>query len=223
MIVVIGSRHDPVATSIVEALPAAALCSAEDLTRPGWVWPLASPESARWVVDGSVVADEDVTGVFLRRTYVYPEEFVTTHRDDREYLAAEATAFLIFVLSRTGAIVINPVGDGALGDDVIRPERWMRVAAALGITVAPLRLTPRQTAPRPITTTTVEVVRQETLGEAPPPRKQAAARLAEALGLLYAAFVFDGRGRLVTVSSVKPPSGPAVVALGRLLSIRHGR
>ena len=55
MIVVIGSRHDPVATSMVEALPAAALCSAEDLTRPGWVWPLASPEAARWVVDGSVV------------------------------------------------------------------------------------------------------------------------------------------------------------------------
>jgi len=222
VIVVIGSRHDPVATSMVEALPAAALCSAEDLTRPGWVWPLASPEAARWVVDGSVVAEEDVTGVFLRRTYVYPEEFVTTHRDDREYLAAEATAFLIFGLSRTGATVINPVGDGALGDDVIRPERWMRVAATLGITVAPLRLTARQRAPRPATPTTIEVVGHETFGEAPPPRQQAAAGLAEALGLLYATFVFDGRGRLVTVSSAKAPSGPAVAALARCLSVRRG-
>jgi hypothetical protein len=119
--------------------------------------------------------------------------------------------------------VINPVEDGALGDDVIRPERWMRVAAALGITVAPLRLTPRQTAPRLTRTTTVEVVGHEIFGEASPPRRQAAARLAEGLGLLYATFVFDGRGRLVTMSSVKPPSGPAVVALGRLLSLRRDR
>ena len=94
---------------------------------------MESPERARWVIDGATVPDADVTGVLVRRTYVYPEELVTTHRDDREYLAAEATAFLIFVLSRTGAVVINEVGDGALGDDAIRPERWMRVAAGMGM------------------------------------------------------------------------------------------
>ena len=88
--------------------------------------------------------------------------------------------------------------------------------------MAPLRLTARQRAPRPATPTTIEVVGHETFGEAPPPRQQAAAGLAEALGLLYATFVFDGRGRLVTVSSAKAPSGPAVAALARCLSVRRG-
>jgi len=220
VIVVVGSRHDPVAISLTKTLPGAGLCSAEDLTRPGWIWPVASPECARWVIDGSAIADKEVTGVLLRRTYVYPEEFVTTHRDDREYLAAEATAFLIFVLSSTGATVVNAVGDGALGDDVIRPERWMRAAAGLGISVAPLRLKDGQAVRQPAITTTVEVVAGATFGDASVARRQAAVRLAEALELLYSAFVFDGRGRLVTVSTMKPPGDAAVEALCRLLSVR---
>ena len=207
---------------MVEALPAAALCSAEDLTRPGWVWPLASPESPRWVVDGRPVPDEDVTGVFLRRTYVYPEEFITTHPDDREYLAAEATAFLIFVLSRTRATVVNAVADGALADDRLRPEQWMYAATDLGMAILPLRLKPEPSAPRVTKPTTIEVVGGKTFGVAPVSRRRAAARLADVLGLLYAAFLFDGRGRLVTVSSMKPPCQAALGALSQLLSIRTG-
>src|SRR5262249_24301775 len=159
-------------SSIVETMAESALCSAEDLTRPGWVWPLASREPARWVVSGSVVTDEEVTGVLLRRTYVYPEELVTTHRQDREYLAAEGTAFLILVLSRTGATVVNGVGDGALGDDAIRPERWMRAAAELGIAMAPLRLKSPASTRRPIATTTIEVVGHETFSDGPPRHRQ---------------------------------------------------
>ena len=223
MIAVVGSRHDTVATSIVEALPGAALCSADDLTRPGWVWPVASSERARWVVDGATVPDEDISGVLVRRTYVYPEELVTTHRDDREYLAAEATAFLIFVLSRTGATVVNEVADGALGDDAIRPERWMRVAGERGVKVSPLRLRPGQRLRRPASTATVEVVGRESFGGAAPRLRKAATELAEALGLTYAACVFDGRGVLVSVSTMKPPSEGATVALGRLLGKRRGR
>jgi hypothetical protein len=223
VIAVVGSRHDTVATSIVGALPGAALCSADDLTRPGWLWPVESPERACWVIDGATVPDADVTGVLVRRTYVYPEELVTTHRDDREYLAAEATAFLIFVLSRTGAVVINEVGDGALGDDAIRPERWMRVAAGMGIQVRPLRLRPGQRLRRPARTATVEVVGREAFGGAAPRLRKAATHLAGALGLTYAACVFDGRGALVSVSTMKPPGAEATAALGRLLGTGGGR
>src|SRR4029450_746262 len=88
-------------------------CGAAHPPPPGWRWPVASPEPARWVVDGRVVDDHEVTGVFVRRTHVYPEELVSTHPDDRAYLAAESTAFLIFVLSRTAARVVNPVAAGA--------------------------------------------------------------------------------------------------------------
>ncbi len=220
MIVVVGSRHDPVARGLVEALPAATLCGADDLTRPGWVWPLESPEDACWVVDGRVVPDREVTGVLVRRNYVYPQELLGTHPDDRDYLAAEATAFLVFVLSRTGARVVNPVGDGALGDDVVRPDRWMPVAAAAGIPVRPLRMRAGGRLTPPPRTTTAEVAAGEVFGDATPARRRAAQALAASLGLPYVVFVFDGQRRLVTLSTTMAPSDGGIAALAGFLGGR---
>ena len=222
MIVVVGSRHDSVARSMVRALPRAALCAAEDLTCPGWVWSLASPEHSRWVVDRTVIDDREVTGVFVRRSCVYPEELVSTHPDDREFLAAESTAFLVFVLSRTAARVVNPVIDGLLGDDAIRPEQWIPKAAELGLTLAPLRFKRGGTLCPLARTTTAVVVGVDVFGDAPPQLRAAATELAAALGVVYAAFVFDGERRLVAVSASRPPSAPALAALGSILSTRNG-
>jgi hypothetical protein len=230
VIVVVGSRHDSTARAIVEALPAAALCAAEDLTRPGWVWSLdfargkspAPGDTARWVVDGRIVDDREVTGVYVHRTYVYPEELVTTHQDDREYLAAESTAFLIFVLSRTAARVVNPVADGALGDDAIRPERWMPIAATLGLDPVPLRLRRGRAIDTPVNTVTVEVVGSDAFGDAPPRLRAASITLAAKLGVVHASFVFDTRRRLVAVSGARPPGKAALAALGSVLSGRGG-
>lgn len=221
MIVVVGSRHDSVAQSLVKALPGAALCAAEDLTQPGWVWPLASPEPNRWVINRTVVDDREVTGVLVRRTCVYPEELLSTHPDDREYLAAESTAFLVFVLARTGARVVNPVLGGSLGDDAIRPEQWMPKAVDLGLTLAPLPLK-RGAAFHPLArTTTAEVVGGDAFGDAPPQLRAAATKLAAAVGVVYAVFVFDAEHRLIAVSGSRPPSDVALAALGSILSTRN--
>ena len=229
MIVVVGSRHDSAARAIVEALPAAALCAAEDLTRPGWVWPLDSARgkgresgAARWVVDGKIVDDHDVTGVYVRRSCVYPEELVTTHPDDREFLAAESTAFLIFVLSRTAARVVNPVADGALGDDAVRPERWMPAAAALGLDPAPLRLRRGHPTGAPAKTLGVEVVGGDAFGDVPPRLRATSITLAAKLDVVHASFVFDTKHRLVAVSTARPPSSAALAALRAVLSGRGG-
>jgi hypothetical protein len=220
VIVVVGSRHDPVARGLVEALPSALLCGADDLTRSGWVWPLGSPEDACWVVEGRVVPDREVTGVWVRRNYVYPEELVGTHPDDREYLAAEATAFLVFVLSRTGARVVNPVGDGALGDDIVRPERWMPVAAAAGVPVRPLRMRAGDGLTPPPRTTRATVAGGEVFGDATPARRRAAQAMAAALGLPYVVFVFDGQRRLVTLSTLMAPGDDEIAALAGFLGGR---
>lgn len=218
MIVVIGSRHDSVATALVDAWPDAALCSAEDLTQPGWMWRPDSPPSPRWVINANVVDDEDITGVFVRRSAVYPEELLSTHPDDRSYLAAEAHAFLVFVLAATRAAVANPVADGALGDEAIRPERWIPAAVGAGLSVAPLRLTSNHLRPRQLHPIVVEVVGDEVFGDAPARLKVAALRVARQLNLLWAAVVFDGRHRLLTITSARPPSAEALDALGRLLA-----
>ena len=220
MIVVAGSRHDPVATDLAEQWPDAALCSAEDLTASGWIWPSRPGDPpATWVVDGAVVPDSQVTGVFVRRATVYAEELIATHPDDRAYLAAEAHAFLVYVLHRTAATVVNPVDDGgAFGESALRPEHWMAVAASLGVKVAPLTLRSSQR-PRPAEgTTLVEVVGTEHVGAPGASQGDAAVAVCDRLGLRWAVAAFDQRGRLTAITTRSRPSDIAAGHLARLLA-----
>ena len=217
MIVVVGSRHDSVATDLVALWPEAALCSAEDLVSPGWVWRLPQPASRIWIVDSKPVSDDEVTGVFLRRATVYPEELRTTHPDDRSYLASENHAFLTFVLATTSARVVNPVNEGTFGEHGLRQYRWARAATEQGIQVRPLRVTSEGRQQARYQTVQVEVAGDEVFGKAPARILDAARRLAQALGISWGVFIFDRRYRLVTVTTARRPTDPAAAALGHFL------
>ena len=220
MIVVVGSRHDTVATDLVQLWPDAALCSAEDLTRPGWFWPSRrAAGSATWVIDGAVVPDSRVSGVFVRRATVYPDELTGTHPDDRGYLAAEAHAMLVYALHRTAATVVNPVTDGgAFGEAALRPEHWMAVAGSAGAKVAPLVLRSTRR-PRPATATTlVEVVGTQHVGEVAATLSDVAVEVCAALGLKWAALAFDRRRRLTAITTRSRPSAAAAARLADVLA-----
>jgi hypothetical protein len=221
VIAVAGSRHDAVAQELVRRWPAAALCDVDDLITRGWRWPASSGTAERtWVIDGATIPDREVTGVFLRRSTVYPDEFPRTHRDDRTYLAAEVHAFLVFVLATTGAMVVNPVRDAAFGADALGPERWMPIASRLGVAVAPLRIT-SAARPRPShPTTIIEVVGSEPLAASPITLADAAVAVTRALGLTWAVAAFNDEGRLSAISITSPPSTEAASRLGQLLAGR---
>ena len=221
MIVVVGSSHDSVATDLVALWPQAALCSAEDLVSPGWVWRHAQPASRTWIVDKKQIADDQVTGVFVRRASVYTEELMTTHPDDRAYLASEIHAFLVFVLAATSARVVNPIDEGAFGEAALRPHRWTQLALQLGIPLRPLRVTSEGRRPIRYRTFTVEVVGDEVFGDAPARLRESARCLAQALEIGWGVFVFDSRKRLVTVTTTRRPSDAAALALGRLLEAKR--
>lgn len=218
MIVVVGSRHDSVAANLVASWPDAALCSAEDFVHQGWVWRHGQPASRTWIVNTRPVRDEDVTGVFIRRPTIYAEELATTHPADRAFLASEVHAFLTFVLATTSARVVNPVIDGAFGEEALRPERWTAAASALGINVRPLRVTSRQRRRTRYRTYEVEVVGDKVFGDAPARVLEGARRLASALGLAWGVFLFDARYRLITISGARRPSDAAAAALASLLT-----
>jgi hypothetical protein len=223
VIVVLGSRHDPVAINLLGRWPLAALCSAEDLTRPGWVW-AASTTGGRgsWVVDGSVVPDEEVTGVFVRRGTVYAEELTSTHPDDRAYLAAEAHAFLVHVLASTRAVVANPVdAGGAFGEAALRPEHWMAAAEAAGVAVAPLRVRSTGGDCPPEAAIEVELVGVDVIGAVPPTLMYAARTVGGLLGLQWAVLTFDHDGRLSTITTTRAPTPAAAARLGELLDSRR--
>jgi hypothetical protein len=219
VIVVLGSRHDPVAIDLVGRWPPAALCSAEDLTRRGWAWAVsASAGRGSWVVDGLVIPDEEVTGVFVRRSTVHPEELTSTHPDDRTYLAAEAHAFLVHVLASTRAMVANPVDDGgAFGEAALRPEHWMAAAEAAGVAVAPLRVRSTGGDRPPEAAIEVELVGTDVLGAAPPTLMDAARMVGGRLGLRWAVLTFDDDERLFAITTTPAPTPDAAARLGELL------
>ena len=99
----------------------------------------------------------------------------------------------------------------------------MRVAAELGVPVAPLRLTSKTPVPRRMTLpeSLIEVV----AGEALPVGRLGAATVAVAgaLGLRWAVASFDSDDRLCGLSVTPPPSPQAAARLGILLAERLGR
>ena len=217
MIVVVGSAHDRVAASLVKAWPSAGLLSAEDLTSPGWVW--GSDDDARqWIVNGRTVNDTQITGVFVRRSTVYPEELLSTHPQDRSYLASEIQAFLVAVLASTKALVVNPVRNGSLGEETLRPEIWGRFAVNAGLSLRPFKLSSKPGRERPLKLKSVDVVGDQALGDLPEQYRTRSKTLVQQLGLYWARCVFDGNYRLLTVTTATEPGDHSLDALGKLLS-----
>ena len=216
LIIVVGSRHDPVAVSLAASWPNAALLSAEDLTSEGWTW-TGDGGAQRWVVAGRTLDDSSVSGVFVRRSAVLPAELTHVHPDDRAYLAAETQAFLIAMLGSTAATVVNPVGDGAMGDELIRPEQWMVAAAAVGLSVRPLTLTRRALRSHEGNVHTVEVVGARAFGDTPDSLRRSAVELVGSLSLAWALCVFDSQGCFIALTTAATPSAAASEALADLL------
>ena len=160
--------------------------------------------------------------MFVRRATVYPEELtsrpiVTTGPTSRP----RRTPFLVFVLSRDRRRGRQP-GRGrrpSVTTPSGRSAGW-RAPPAWAIQVAPLRLRARA-APdarrgrRRWRSSAASIWRRGSATERRRPRAWRGA-----LGLRWAACVFDGRGALVSVSTMKPPGVQATAALGRLLG--HG-
>ena len=217
MIIVVGSRHDRDARDLVTCWPEARLLSAEDLTSAGWEWAVGDGPRI-WVVDGEQIDDPHVSGVFVRRSTVHPEELVHLHRDDRSYLAAECHAFLIAVLGTTRAKVVNPVGEGAMGDEALRPERWMPAAVDVGLTPRSIAMSDATHPVPPTPAHIVEVAGDQPFGSGPGEIRTGSVELIATLDMTWGCCAFDEQRQLIGVTTSFPPSPDARAELGRLLA-----
>lgn len=137
MIAVLGSRLDPEARSLVEAWSSAgaALLSAEDLCRPGWVFRPREPLCGTAVVSGAAVAAANLEAVLTRRPAVLSEELRHIATEDRSYVAAETNAFLVAWLSAlvdAGVPVVNRPTPTCLSGPGWDALRWRAAAARVG-------------------------------------------------------------------------------------------
>lgn len=218
MIVILGSQHDPVAVWLAKSWAGAELCTVVDLVSPGWSWQVAVKDQPTWVISGKIVPDKEVTGIFVLRSAVLPEELTTIHQDDRVFLSSELRAFITFLLASTRALVVNPIVNHTFGEDIMRREWWATFAQKAGVPVYSRRMTHLPNArPLPSIVWNVEVVGSETFSDAPLSICERARKTAEAAGLLWGVFSFDSRRNLLDIRTGKPASSAATKALHRIL------
>jgi hypothetical protein len=145
MLIVLASPRDPAARTIVAAWApwGAALCTPADLSTPGWRHLVGVPQEATAVVGGQIVPAGAIRGVLTRLWAVQPDDLPHIVAEDRAYVAAEATAFLIAFLAALPCRVLNRPTAGSLCGPAWQPEQWIRTAARAGIPVLACRRTVR--------------------------------------------------------------------------------
>jgi hypothetical protein len=141
MLLVVASRYDETAANLVSRWSAhdAALITPADLSSPGWRLSLGDGGRATAATADRIVDAAEITGVLTRLPGVWEAELVGIDAEDRVYVAAEMTAFLLAWLSELECPVVNPPTPGCLSGPFWRLERWLAAAAGLGIPVRPLR------------------------------------------------------------------------------------
>lgn len=222
MLVVYSSPWDTEARRVVERWAGwnASLLTSRDLSRPGWAHRPDEPWQGTAVVSGRAVAVEEIRGVLVRWPGVMEWELHHIRAGERNYVAAEMTAFLRAWLNALPCRVVNRPSAVSLCGPGWRPEAWVHRAARLGLAVRPVRRrvpappgSPGATQSEERRTTPVTVVGACWFGEADPALATGAFRLARSAGVDLLQVHFDGAestARLVSADPLPPLSSPTV-------------
>jgi hypothetical protein len=107
-----------------------------DLSMGGWSYRPGNIKIGRFMACGSPAETGDLTGVLTRMACVFESELSHIRPADRNYVASEMTALLLSWLTELPVPVINRPTATCLCGPLWSQERWLRVAASLGIPVA---------------------------------------------------------------------------------------
>jgi hypothetical protein len=216
MIVILASRWDTAAQNSAAgwAGPPVAVMTARDLSQAGWYQSVgargASTGNHCAVIDGRSIADHEITGVLTRVSWITDAELPEIVTQDRAYVAAEMSAFLLFWLSGLTCPVLNTPTPTCLAGPGWRPERWTRAAAELGMCVRAVERDTRGDRPQGDagrSIHTVTVIGSHAVGDVHADLKQRARRLAELAGVNFLHVGFSGRelGAPFVGADVFPP------------------
>ena len=110
-----------------------------DLSQPGWRFRLADPAATIWVAGTRPLRLDEIGCVLTRLTAVTPADLPHIVAHDRDYVAAEMTAFLLAMLSQPGLRVVNRPTPQCLCGPAWHDAAWRAAAGRLGLPVAPYR------------------------------------------------------------------------------------
>jgi hypothetical protein len=190
----------------------ALLLTPGELHRMRWRLSVRKDGTAGTGVAGPDGRPVSVAGVLCRLGGVMPADLPHVHPDDREYAAAELTAFLLAWLDACPAPVLNRPRPGCLNGPAWYPEQWSAAASAAGLRVAATRtvVTPpgriasagETTSGGPEPVTVVRVVRDAWFGPVHPEVGRRVCRLARTVGTPLLAAAVHGSGPDAPVAEV---------------------
>lgn len=231
MLIVFGSRRDEGAQSLTRrwARHDARMLTSDDLSAIGWRHGTGAADGASAVVSGVPVPVGEISAVLIRWPRILPQELTQIMPGDREYVASEMTAFLVYWFSQLRCRVVNRPTPASLLGPGWSQVKWIHTAAQLGIPVRPVRRCIAAMSREPIEplartmTAPVTVVAGECLGVVHRVLFCHARRLADAAGvdLMEAHFAGpDGDAQLLGVNPAPSLAGDAVAdaVLAHLLS-----
>lgn len=197
-----------VARAFVEhyASSGAVLLTPRDLSRKGWLFRMGDPESSVAIASGQRLAARDIGGVMTRLPGIGPDELTHIAEEDRAYVAAEMTAFLLAFLSSLKVRVANSPTPLCLCGPCWRAEKWARLANGLGIRVAPVRrraVPGEDAAPAPAGSVAT-IVGTRFFGAVDPALAGTARTLARTARADFLAVVFDGAGAEAALLGASP-------------------
>jgi hypothetical protein len=146
-IVVVANRFDAIARQLVArwAQHDALLLTCEDLSTAGWRYTCGgatddamSMAGGRAVISGRALAVAEIMGVYTRTPSIFPQELTQIGPPDREYIAAEMTAFLTWWLSALPCVVVSRPTASSLAGPGWRPEEWFWAAVRAGLPIVPI-------------------------------------------------------------------------------------
>jgi hypothetical protein len=149
MLVIFSSAHDAAARTIAAAWAPwdAVVCTPGDMSTRGWRYYVGAPQAGAAVIDGHSVPATAITGVLTRFPAVQPEMLAHIAAKERNYVAAEMTAFLIAFISALPCRMLNRPTAGGLCGPAWRLEQWIQAATRAGIPVLHRRRKVRLNAP----------------------------------------------------------------------------
>ena len=87
------------------------------------------------IVEGKPIKISKIKGIWVRLPSITLDELPHIKQTDREYVAAEMNAFLVYWLKMVDCPILNPPGDLLLNGPLWTREQWLFKASTVGIPV----------------------------------------------------------------------------------------
>jgi hypothetical protein len=134
MLLVVTSSGDS-ELALFTSRPTIAVVVPAHLSQSGWFYQVGEGALARLMTSRGDIGGSELSGVLTRIHRVLPGDLPHIEADDREYVAAEMTAFLAALISEMACPLLNRPAANSLWGPPWTIETWWRAAAKEGFPV----------------------------------------------------------------------------------------